>query len=790
MSNLLQERALNIEESKIDYKKIFFEYLKHWSWFCVCFILAISIAYFKLKYTPYTYITTTKVKILSEEESNTIPDLTDITSFVGSKVNIENEIAILTSYRMMEKVVKDQKLTQSFFNLGTVKNDEIENVPFIIERVNSEIEPTGNYVFSFIKGGFELKNIATEENFEFNSLTTKKDKHTLPFELTVVENGFKRKDPIKIKLTTIKGATLSLQGQIKVSSIGKSSDLLNISMKGVLKNKSERILNSLVKIFGEEGIEEKRLVDKNTIDFIDQRFVTLAKELDTIEVYKKEFKQKNELFDLESDARLEIEKDMFSEEELFKIENQLSLSKMLLKNFNKENKGGLLPNNLGIDNLTVNGLLDDYNSLVLRRSKLLNSGGENNPGVKLMNESIEITYMAVINSIQGYISQLKETKNRVQKRNIIFKKSIESFPLKEKLFREIQRKQEIKESLFLLLLEKRETSAIKYAVKEPVIKVVDYALTSNIPASPNKKSIYLLAIFLGLMIPFSIIYLASIFNTKIKDIKDLEVFSKNQSILGTIPLLKNNDDTRFKDDSDRSILRESFRTLLTNVKFILPKKEGIGSAILITSSIKGEGKTMVSYGLASEAISHSGRVILIGADLRNPQLHRYLKLNNVNKGLSIYLHDDNISVSDLEILNDGENQNLDILLAGSIPPNPTSLFSNGRFEQLILELKQKYDYIIIDSAPTLLVSDTLIFSHIADTTVYVTRSKYTEKQVIEYSKKLVEDKKLNNVGYVLNGVDTSTYGYGYNYEYAYTYGYTYSEDDESQKKWYQFWKRS
>ncbi|MDO6803825.1 polysaccharide biosynthesis tyrosine autokinase [Wenyingzhuangia sp. 1_MG-2023] len=790
MNNSFPEDTFQFEESKIDIKKIVFNYLRYWPWYLISVIIALSLAYVKLRYTQNTYTSKTTIKMLSEEESSTIPDLTSISSIMSSKVNIENEIAMLTSYRIVEKVVKDQYLTQIFYNLGTIATDEVDRVPF--KLIVKDSLKSGMYIISFNEIGFRVVNQATDEIYNFKGENTFNKKHELPFEVKLIPTEKRNSDPIRIEIQTVKQATLSLQSRLKVASVGKSSDLLSIRITGAVKSKLERILNSLVEIYAEEGIEEKRLVDKRTVDFIDQRFVSLTKELDTIENYKKEFKQNNQLFDIENNAALEIQKETQTEEELFALENQLLISKMLLNSLEKEGEKDLLPNNIGIENGAINNSLGNYNQQVLEYQKLIKSGGVNNPTVKIGVQALEATRNSISKSIKGYIAQLNSGLEKLQKRNTVFKKSVESLPLKEKMYREIQRKQEIKESLFLLLLEKRETSAIKYAVKEPTIKIVDYALTSNVPTSPNRTNIFMVAFVVGLLLPLGVVYLRFLLNTKISTSNDVETIAKEIPVLSSIPLLKDVKQILTEDgDQDRSVLKESFRTLITNIKFIIPKtKDSVGKTLLVTSSVKGEGKTLISYNLASELSNHQNKVILIGADLRNPQLHKYLDIDNVNTGLSSYLNDNDIELSDLEFHHLKETPNLDVLFAGSIPPNPTSLLSTPRFEELLEVLKTKYDYIVIDSAPTLLVSDTLIFGKLVDTTVYVTRSNYTEKNIVEYSKRLIDEKKLNNVGYVVNGVDASKgYGYGYNYNYAYSYGYSYEDDDTKKKKWYHIFKR-
>jgi len=334
--------------------------------------------------------------------------------------------------------------------------------------------------------------------------------------------------------------------------------------------------------------------------------------------------------------------------------------------------------------------------------------------------------------------------------------------------------------LYLLLLQKREEASINLAVTVANTKIIDYAITDIYPVSPKKAKIVLIALFLGMVIPFSILFIIFKLDNKIYTATDVENIAGNIPILVELPSLKEDKNSQIQN-------LEAFRTLAQNTNFITPYSEDKkGKVIFVTSSIKGEGKTFVSYNLAT-AYSHlDKKVIVIGADFRNPQLHR--NLDNISKdtrGFSNYLHDNTLHWKDL-LLNNGDNEfSFDLFLSGLIPPNPTLLLSNERFASFIDEVTAAYDIIIFDTPPTLLVSDTLMISKYADTTLFVLRSGFTEKNLLTYSKKLFKDKKIINMGYVLNDIDfSSSYGYGYNYGYGYGYG-----REAEKKSWFQRWKK-
>jgi capsular exopolysaccharide synthesis family protein len=302
--------------------------------------------------------------------------------------------------------------------------------------------------------------------------------------------------------------------------------------------------------------------------------------------------------------------------------------------------------------------------------------------------------------------------------------------------------------------------------------VVEYALSGSLAVSPRPKIVYLAALLFGLLIPFGVLYVVFLLDTKIHDKEDIEKLIADRPVVGEIPKIKDGGNTLFSDPNDRSVLAESFRILSSNVNFMLPPKEaGRGSIIYTTSSIKGEGKTFTSLNLSLALASLNKKVLLIGADLRNPQLHAYLGIDKSQSGLSNFLHDTEVNWRDSLVKGFKEYSNHDALISGMIPPNPPHLLSNGRFELLLEEARGLYDYILVDTAPTIAITDTLLISKFADATVYLTRSNYTEKNLLDHANSLAKNNKLKNIAFVINQVgDSKRSKYGYNYGYGYGYG--------------------
>ncbi len=762
------------EEESLDLKKELRRYLNYWPWFILVTLLTLFSAYVYLRYAPKIYETTAKVKILDESDGLELP--TSAFIFKRSNINLENEIEILTSYIIIERVVRELNLNTKFFEEGTIQTSPVAKLPFEYDQLISSDSITGDDTYKVIleNDKFEVINVTTEQTYLFQNHNSTIVEHDLPFNI-IYNKGEVLEDVIGktylINFNTIEKAALLLKSQIEVEAIGEQSDLLQLTLKGESFELSESILDTLVSVFNKDGITDRQLVSQRTIDFIDDRFAFLANELDDIEVDRQEFKQDNNLIDLDTDAELGLRQRTKSDEEVFTIENQLALAK-LLKEALTTTESDLLPANIGLQNQSINNLVNEYNTTVLERDRLASSGGINNPAVKLATNTIEDLKSNINRSLNSYMAQLRVTQNQIKSRNKKFIGQVSQIPEKEKLLRAIERQQKIKESLYLLLLQKREEAAINLAITEPSIKVVENALSSVKPISPKRGIIYIGAFLAGLLIPFGFLYLMFTLDTKIHGKDDLTKVSSEIPVIGEIPDLKKKQNLIFNDPNDRSALAESFRILSSNVDYILPVQDNEKSKVIYcTSTIKGEGKTFVSLNLSLALSSINKKVLIIGADLRNPQIHSHINEDKHRPGLSNYLHDIDFNWKEAIIKGFEKHPNHHIILSGSIPPNPAHLLTNGRFKTLIEEAKKDYDYIIVDTAPIILVTDTMLISQLADATIYIARANYTEKKLLEFSKELNEAGKLKNMAYVINSVGASkSYGYGYNYGYNYGYG--------------------
>ena len=775
-------------EDKYDFKKELFKYLFFWRWFVFSVIVCLIISFIYLKYTNNIYSTIAKIKILDKKEASLeLPSASDL--FNNSKINLENEIELLSSYTILNKVVQKKNLNANFYGVGDIMTSRIANFPFDFKQLisNDSIQEELEFDIYFNDEGIKINAINTDTTYLFNTYSTYAIPHSLPFNirwnktnaLSSIEENY------KVIFSTTKNTIRRLKKVLSIEKLGKESDIVQLKIDNENIEYSEIVLNTIIDVFNKDGVADRQMVHKRTIDFVNERYIQLSNELDSIEIQKQLYKLNNNLIDITANSSLSLELSSKSNQQLLNLENQIAIAKLLDESF-KKNNYDLLPANIGIDNSKINFLIADFNTIILERKNLITSAGLNNPSVVQLDRAINDNRTNIIRTVSNYLTQLRQTKKQLTLQSKKLNKDVSNLPEKEKILRAIERNQAIKESLYLFLLQKREEAEVSFAVTEPTIKVIEYALSSNIPISPKKQLTLLAALLIAILIPFGSIYLILLFNTKIQLKQDIDELNLGVSVVGEIPFIDDEDSRLFQNPKDRNILSESFRILSSNVNYLLPQNTGTKDAkvIISTSSVKGEGKSFVALNVSLALSTLDKKVLLIGADLRNPQLHKYLETDKSIQGLTSYLHDTNFDWQ-AAILNKFENlPHHHTLLTGVIPPNATQLLANGNFEKIISQAKKDYDYIVIDTAPTLLVTDTLLISHLADAMLFICRSNYTEKEILNYPKELIKDGKIKNVGIVLNSVGVNaryhygySYKYGYSYNYGYGYGYASTKDD-------------
>ena len=762
-------------------------YISKWYWFILSVLLCVLLAFWMIKHSAPVYKSSASVLIKDAKKmssaSGDFSVLSGIAGISGMGTNsIENELEIFKSKNIISEVVKINNFQISLYSKESNYSVELykSSSPYEIKVINEKNGDDPKKPIDLLVKGNSVT--LTSEDWLKPVKGELGRTISLPFaNLIITKNKLFDKETVsdlkglnKLYFTysDLEDAVDSFQKKLLVDLADKDATVILLSADGQNKEKNQDFLNGLVVQYNRDAIEDKNTESFKTKQFIDERISIISKELGDVESERQQFKISNDVIDIPTEARMNLQGSAEARARGLQLDTQLELSHMLLSYLNKQGRSQALPANIGLENEGAAKNIELYNSLVLQRNRLLENATEENPLVVELDTQISQMRGSVRSGLEKHISSLNLSRAKVNSEYGRFENKIAKVPTQEKLFRNIERQQQIKESLYLLLLQKREEAAISLAMSANKARVVDVAYTAKKPVSPKKMFMVLGALVFGTLIPFFWIYLKQLLNNKIITKHDIEKLSRIP-VISEIPRLRRGENELIQLN-DVSPMAEAFRILTTNLGFLVPKKEK-DRIILITSSTKGEGKTFVSINMSLALASPKRKVLLIGSDIRNPQLQRYMTGGN-NVGLTEYLADGVNYIDDI-IKQSPFSPYCDIILSGSIPPNPTTLLENGNYEKLLKEVEGRYDYIIIDSAPLMLVTDTFLISHFADATVYITRSEKTEKSFIEFANTSKNSKRITNVNFVLNDVHRSNYGYGNKF------GYGYHADKDS--KWWQ-----
>ncbi|ANH61072.1 GumC family protein [Dokdonia donghaensis] len=782
----MSELKTSIKEEDFNLKELIAPYVRFLPWFILSALVFLSLAFLYIRYSTYVY--QSEATILIKDTNNGA--LSELAAFEDlglggaglSKSDFENEIEILKSKRLISKVVRDLNLNVKYYREGNVKSSEVFlETPFTVAVVSlKESSPyllKSLYIKQISDKEFVIKDAqdAQESTYNFG------DTLNLDFGELVINsasNPSRRSDKDEfndftlVSISSVSQAVIDLKNNLNIQAANKNSSVLKISFNSSAPNKSEAILNTLIDVYNNDAIQDRNLVSANTAKFIDRRLEIITSELDSVETKNVNFREDKNVTDIATEGQLFLQSKTELERKRLEVSTKIGLASAMNELLQNGSDNELLPVNLGLSGDGLSTSIQEYNNLVLEKERLLKSSTSANPVIITLDNQLKQLRSSITSSLDNVKTSLEIEDKDLRRQSGSIGGKIAAIPSLTKAARDIMRQQEIKEALYLYLLQKREETAISLAVTTPKAKIVDRAYSLRDPISPKPKIVYLGALVLGLLIPFGIVYVKTLLDTKIHNRLDIEKALPELAILGEVPTIDSKESETITSN-DRSVLAEAFRILRTNLGYYIKSSSRVtGNTIFVTSTIKGEGKTFVAYNLALSLATTGKKILLVGADIRNPQLHRYIDKNIWTIGLSEYLFDDTVDVDSITFEVKNESEQMDLILSGRIPPNPAELLMNGRFETLISEVKDDYDYVIVDTAPTLLVTDTLLISQNADMTVYVSRADYTETKLLEYPKELYRDGKLKNIAFAINGIKINNFGYGSKYGYGYGYGQT------------------
>ncbi len=759
-------------QNDFDLKAFFDKYLVHWKWFGLGVSVCLIFTFLYLRYTIPQYQASTTILVEDEKKGGMLSELSafaDMGLGGSLKSNVDNEVEILKSRTLIESTVKKLSLNVSLVVKGKLMDNELyKRSPIQVHLVNAEAhfyenEMNLNYT-ELTSDTFELRN----ENSRGNSNTNRKFHYgdvidTEYGKIIISKSELNPIDDFKeiaIVIRPVENIVESFRERLTITPISKTSSVVEISVKDPNRKKAEDFLDNLIYIYNSNAATDKNFIAENTSRFINNRLEIITQELDGVEKNVESFKTSNKITDIESEAKLYVEGSDGYDKKLVETEIQLNVISSMLDFIKKSTNSDLLPANMVSGPGDVSAIINSYNGLVLDRNRIMKSATPENPSVIKLDQQIN----ALKSNVSASLLRMKSNLN-IQKRDLkytegLLNNKIGKIPVQERQFRVIARQQKVKEELYLYLLQKREETAISLSATEPNARVIDAGKAGKNPISPKKKIFYLASLLLGLFIPFGVIYINDLLDTKIKSRLDLEGKS-NIPFVGDVPT--SDSPSEIIKSGNRTSTAEALRIIRTNLEFILSKAEdNIAKTIFLTSTFPKEGKTFVSANLAATFALSGKKVLLIGMDIRNPRLDEYFTLPN--KGVTNYLSSKDLKLEDLIIKQDGF-ENFYILPAGIIPPNPAELLMSNKIDDFFKTLKTQYDYIVVDTAPVSLVTDTLLIAQHADCFIYVARANFLEKRLLAIPNNLYKENKLPNMCVLLNDTD-STKGYGYGYGYG------------------------
>lgn len=765
MENNIQKPAANNIEI-IDLRQLFFKYLRNWYWFVISAVVCVSVALLYIKVVNPKFSVQSSIMLRQEKGTGAMAQMAFMESFGMGKMSkdVDDEIEILKSKTILSNAIVSLSLENECFEKRGMRSINTYPLQPLAMNVpggfNEKIESTVELIVKPTSKGYSIsyKDAFYKEKYAISSLA---EKIMTPVgEIGFLKSkNFDAKTQYTLRAHPIKNITESYSTRVNIAPVNKKSNAIRISMVDDNVAKARDLINKLIELYNLDAVVDKNMIANNSKNFVDDRLALITDELLEVEVNVENFKKVNKLTDISSEAEVFIKSSSEYNKLVAEIETQLNLVTYIETYVkNSRNQYNLIPANLGITDESLIAVIKVFNEALLERMKMLRSTNDQNPVIVQMEQQLNALRAGITSSISSVKDGLRIAKADLQRKETQFMSKIGQVPTQEREFIEIKRQQEIKQALYLFLLQKREENALTLASTIPSAKTIDTAYASLDAESPKVLMVLALALVLAFVFPIGGLYVFDLFNNKISDRKEYQRLVK-APYLGSIGVSKDADHIVVREGRTTPIV-EMFRMVRTNLQFL--NNGQVSPVILITSSIGGEGKSFTAINLAMSLALMKKKVVLVGLDIRKPMLGEYLHISK-NKGATMYLADNTYNLKDI-IIPSGIHDYLDVIPAGPVPPNPAELLMSSRLDELIAVLKTKYDYIVIDSAPVGLVSDTYLINRVVDNSVYVSRMNYSPKDVVELINEVYAENRLNKVAVVLNGVGEGVgYGYGYGY---------------------------
>lgn len=793
-------------EEQVNIQELLFRYLIHWPWFVVSIIICIACAWGYLRLTTPIYNISATVLIKDEKKGGGASMSSDLEKmglegFVSSSSNVDNEIEVLRSKSLAREVVNNLGLFVTYMDedefpskelyhtspvLVSLTHQEADKLPGRME-INMILQPTGALGVQITVGEKEYR-----KQFDKLPAVFPTDEGTVAFFANndtlsaVCPENITKERHITAFINRPFSVLKEYVNSLSIAPTSKTTSVVVISLENTNTRRGRDYINKLLEMYNINANNDKNEVAQKTAEFIDERIGIISKELGSTEQDLENFKRSAGITDLSSEAQIALTGN--AEYEKKRVENQTQINLVMdLQRYMKGNEYEVLPSNIGLQDAASAGAIDRYNQMLVERKRLLRTSTENNPTIINLDTSIRAMRTNVQATLDATLKGLQITKEDLAREASRYSRRINDAPTQERQFVSIARQQEIKSGLYLMLLQKREENAITLAATANNAKIIDEALADDNPISPKKTIVYLAALVLGVGLPVGVIYLIGLTKFKIEGRADVEKLT-SLPVVGDIPLADEKTGSIAVFENQNNLMSETFRNVRTNLQFMLENGKNV---ILVTSTISGEGKSFISANLAISLSLLGKKVVIVGLDIRKPGLNKVFNIPKKEHGITQYLTNTTANLMDFVQPSD-INKNLFILPGGTVPPNPTELLARGGLEKAIETLKANFDYVILDTVPVGMVTDTLLIGRVADLSVYVCRADYTHKAEFTLINELAENNKLPNLCIAVNGLDLNSRKYGYYYGYGkygkyygygkrYGYGYGYGEKHGGEK---------